>query len=195
MNLSWKKTQKNNNYTMRYIVLFIASLLCNYSFAQHCPFDGAHLIAVKVIGKNGKMMTVSNPVFYLKEVDNAMADSCTSSPGLIKKQLLTAAQFKTDCNERYDRNGYNSTLKERLTKAGVYANANRMININQGECTCTLIGKSETGYTNYIYQPRKFVIAYTTNGKEINVPVPAELIFSLCTSSDLQNFEPIVIQL
>jgi hypothetical protein len=183
------------NYIMRYIVLFTASLLCKYSFAQHCPFDGAHLIAVKAIGKNGKMITGSNPVFYLKEVDNAMSDSCTSSPGLIKKQLLTAAQFKKNCNERYDRNGYNSTLKDRLTKAGVYANANRMININQGECTCTLIGKSETVYTNYIYQPRKFVIAYTTNGKEINVPVPTGLIFSLCTSSDLKNFEPVIIQL
>jgi hypothetical protein len=195
MNLSWKKAQKNNSCTMRYIVFFIASLLCKYSFAQHCPFDGAHLIAVKAVGKNGKMMTGSNPVFYLKEVDNSMSDSCTSSPGLIKKQLLTDVQFKADCNERYGRNRYNSTLKDRLTKAGVFANANRMININQGECTCMLTGKSETVYTNYIYRPRKFVIAYSINGKEINVPVPAELIFSLCTSSNLQNFEPVTIQL
>ena len=180
---------------MRHIVLFIASLLCKFSFAQHCPFDGAHLIAVKAVGKNGKMMTGSNPVFYLKEVDNSMADSCTSSPGLIKKQILTATQFKTDCNKRYDRNGYNATLKGRLTKAGVFTTANGMININQGECTCTLIGKSETVYTNYIYQPRKFVIAYTMNGKEIHVPVPAGSIFSLCTSNDLQNFEPVTIQL
>lgn len=105
INLSWKKAQKTI-ITPCGIVLFIASLLCKYSFAQHCPFDGAHLIAIKAVGKNGKMMK-RIPCFLFKRRDNEMADSRTSSPGLIKKQILTATQFKTDCNKRYDRNGYN----------------------------------------------------------------------------------------
>ncbi len=171
-------------------------MLCKYSFAQHCPYDGSHLIAIKLVDKNGKMIKSTNSTFYLQEVDNKLADSCTSAAGLIKKQLLTTKNFIKYCNEKWDRNGYNKELIDRLTKANVFTTSNMFVNINQGEHICTLIGKSETVYTNYIYLKRKFVINYTVNKKNISVKVPAAAIYSLCTrSKNLQNFKPVIIKL
>ncbi|MBL0145802.1 MAG: hypothetical protein IPP48_08605 [Chitinophagaceae bacterium] len=181
---------------MKYVVLLIAFSICKVSAAQHCPYDGSYLIAVKLVDKKGNMINTENINFYLQEVDNKLADSCTSAAGTIKKQLLTTSNYIKECNERWDRNGYNKKLIDRLTKAHVFLNNNRFVYINQGEHTCTLIGKSETVYTNYIYTKRKFVINYTVNKKEVSIKVPPAAIYSLCTNSkDLQNFKPIVIKL
>lgn len=164
--------------------------------AQHCPFDGYHLIAVKVVDKQGNMITNFNTPFYLLEVDNPMADSCTSAAGLIRKQFIVKDTFIATNNERYGRNGYSTQLNNRLTKAGVFANANMMVSLNQAENTCTLIGKSETVYTNYIYRQRKFVIVYSTSNKEIRQEVPDDLIYSLCTAAkEIEKFKPVVIKL
>lgn len=164
--------------------------------AQHCPYDGTHLVAIKVVDKKGKMLTTINTVFYLLEVDNPMADSCTSAAGLIKRQFLNGDAFVIEINSRFNRNGYNTELNNRLVNAGVFTNANMMLTINQAENTCTLIGKSETVYTNYIYQQRKFVIAYTSNGKEIRQPLPNGFIYSLCTNNkDFKNFKTLTVRL
>lgn len=173
------------------LLFFSAGLL-----AQHCPFDGYHLIAIKVVDKQGNMITDFKTAFYLVEVDNPMADSCTSAAGLIRKQLIPKDTFIAACNSQFDRNGYNRKLYDRLTKAGVFANANTMVNLNQSENTCTLIGKSETVYTNYIYRQRRFVIAYTINNKELRQDVPDDLIYSLCTAAkEIENFKPVIIKL
>jgi hypothetical protein len=164
--------------------------------AQHCPFDGTHLIAIKVVDKQGKMVSDFNTSFYLLEVDNPMADSCTSAAGLVKRQFLIRDTFIAECNERFGRNGYSTQLNNRLTKTEVFANANMMLTINQAENTCTLIGKSETVYTNYIYRQRKFVIAYMLNNKVMQQPVPNELIYALCTNAkEIEKFKPVIIKL
>jgi hypothetical protein len=164
--------------------------------AQHCPYDGTNLIAIKVVDKKGNMLTDVETVFYLLEVDNPMADSCTSAAGLVKKQFLNSNAFIAEIDGRFNRNGYNTELNGRLKNAGLFTKANMMLNMNQAENTCTLIGKSETVYTNYIYQQRKFVIAYTINGKEIRHSLPADFISALCTNNrDLKNFKTVTIRL
>lgn len=176
-----------------FIFIFLMSLR---SQAQHCPFDGAHLIAVKVVDKHGRMMQHVSSPFYLVEVDNPMADSCEQAAGLLKKQLQNTAAFMAGCDQRYGRNGYNKQLKDRLTKSGVFSNSNMMIILNQAENTCTLIGPSETVYTNYIYRQRKFVIMYYTGHKEQWVVVPNEKIFTLCTGSgSLKKFKPVLVKM
>jgi len=164
--------------------------------AQHCPYDGTHLVAIAVVDENNKKLTNINTVFYLQEVDNPNADSCTSRPGLIRKQFSNRTIFTKKINERFDRNDYNTELTDRLEKEGVFAAANMLLTINQAENTCTLIGKSETVYTNYIYQQRKFVITYTFNGKKMQQPLPADSIYSLCKSSeDLKHFKTVTVKL
>lgn len=164
--------------------------------AQHCPYDGKHLIAIKIVDKKGNMLTNVNTVFYLLEVDNPMADSCTSAAGLVKKQFLNSNAFIAEIDKKFNRNGYNTKLNNRLKDAGVFVKANMMVSLNQAENTCTLIGKSETVYTNYIYQQRNFVIAYTLSGKEISHPLPAGFISALCTNNRaLKSFKAVTIRL
>jgi hypothetical protein len=181
---------------MKYIFILLTLGVFKISIAQHCPYDGSYLIAIKLVDKKGKMIKTTNTKFYLQEVNNKLVDSCTSAAGVIKKQLLTTANYIKDCNERWDRNGYGKELIDRLTKANVFTSSNMFVYINQGEHTCTLIGKSETVYTNYIYTKRKFVINYTINNKKYSTSISAKAIYSLCTGSeDLQNFKPVVIKL
>jgi hypothetical protein len=181
---------------MKSLILSFTLLTGNSIVAQHCPFDGTHLVAIKVIDDKGNMVTNNENIFYLLEVDNTMADSCTSYPGIVKRQLLNSNAFINKIDTVFKTNSYNNQLKTRLTKEGVFANANRMVTINQAENTCTLIGKSETVYTNYIYRQRKFVIVYIQNNKEIRQPVPADCIYSLCKASkEIEKFKPVVIQL
>jgi len=164
--------------------------------AQHCPYDGTHLIAIKVVDKEAKMLTDINTDFYLVEVDNPMADSCKHAAGLLKKKFLNSNDFMADYHQRFNRNGYNKALDNRLKDAGVFVKANMMLTLNQTENTCMLIGKSETVYTNYIYRQRKFEVVYAINGKEIRQPLPTDFIYSLCTANkDLQNFKTITITL
>lgn len=180
-------------------LFFLLPLLLLFSvglLAQHCPFDGYHLVAIKIVDKQGKMITHFDTSFYLVEVDNPMSDSCTSAAGLIRKQLIPKDTFISICNDKFDRNNYNRQLYNRLTKAGVFANANMIVNLNQAENTCTLIGKSETVYTNYIYRQRKFVIVYTINNEEKRQDVPDDLIYSLCTAAkEIDHFKPVIIKL
>ncbi len=181
---------------MKYVFILFALVVFKIGIAQHCPYDGSHIIALKLVDKNGKPLKTTKTIFYLQEMDNKLVDSCTSAAGVIKKQFLTTSNYIKDCNERWDINGYNKELIDRLTKANVFTNSNMFVYLNQGEHTCTLTEKSETVYTNYIYTKRKFVINYTVNKKVVSVKVPAAAIYSLCTSSeDLQNFKPVVIKL
>lgn len=177
-------------------LLFFIFVMTLQSLAQHCPFDGAHLIAVKVVDRHGKTIKDFSKPFYLQEVDNPMADSCLYSAGLLKKQLQDTGQFIADCDERYGRNGYNKALKERLTRAGVFSNAGLMINLNQAENTCSLVQHSESIYNDYIYRQRKFVIVFTVDQQQKTVAVPANRIYRLCTgSTDISHFKPVIIQL
>jgi|GEM_PF-5961886 len=162
--------------------------------AQHCPFDGSHLISIKVVNKQGRMVSGLEPRFYLQEVDNPMADSCTQAKGLRRKQFLSSDAFIAETSTRF--NGYNKALINRLNDAGVFTKANLMLMLNQAENTCTLIGKTETAYTNYIYRQRKFDIVYYLNGKEMRQALPAALIYALCTNNkDLKSFKTITIKI
>jgi hypothetical protein len=182
---------------MKRCFIFLCSVMLSLHLnAQHCPYDGSHLVAIKVVDKHGKMLTNVNTVFYLQETDNPLADSCTSAAGLVKKQFLNSDAFMAEMDRRFNRNGYNKGLNNRLKQAGVFTRANMMLPLNQAENTCMLTGKSETVYTNYIYRQRKFVIAYTVNGKDIHHILPDGFISSLCTSNtDLKNFKTVTIRL
>lgn len=182
---------------MKSIFLLLFVLLFNISMqAQHCPYDGTYMVTIKVVDKHDKMLTDINTVFYLLEVDNPMADSCSYAAGLIKKQFLNSREFIADCDQKFNRSGLTSELNNRLKNCGVFANANMMLNLNQAQNTCMLNDKSAATYANYTYRKRKFVIAYSINGKEFQQPLPPDFIYALCTNNkDLKNFKTITIKL
>lgn len=176
-----------------YALLFL--LISKTTNAQHCPYDGFHLIAINVVDNHGHAITDTTLHFFLQEIDNPMADSCSHAKGFIRKQFLTNAGFTALTDLRVN-NGYNNQLTKRLLSAGIFANANRMININQTENTCILTGESKTAYTNYIYRQRKFAIVYTIDGKEITKILPPDRIYPLCTArKEVDSFKPLTIQL
>ncbi len=74
---------------MKYILaLLLALVLFNRSIAQLSPFDGSYLIPIKLVDKNGNMLKSTKTKFYLQEVDNKLADSCTSNPGMVKNKVI-----------------------------------------------------------------------------------------------------------
>ncbi|MFY8090595.1 MAG: hypothetical protein ACOVMI_05025 [Chitinophagaceae bacterium] len=182
---------------MKYILaLLLALVLFNRSIAQLSPFDGSYLIPIKLVDKNGNMLKSTKTKFYLQEVDNKLADSCTSNPGMVKNKVITTESYINEIKLKWKVNDYSEELIDKLTKANVFINSNMFVSLNQSEHTCTLIGKSETVYTNYIYLKRRFVITYMLNNKIINVKVPNTAIYSLSNgSNDLKKFKPFVIKL
>lgn len=178
---------------MRCFLFLFAFMLSGNLTAQHCPYDGAHLVLIRVTGKDGKLPPSVNSFFYLQEVDNDLADSCQQASGLIRKEFLNNHDFVAAYSKAYGRNGYDSALSSRLKAAGVLANGNKMVCLNQAENTCMLTGKSDS---NDIYRQRKFEIIYMVNGIEMRKPLPPDFIYSLCTArKPPKNFKPVLIKL
>src|SRR5690349_15510928 len=97
--------------------LLLAVLLTSTLSAQHCPFDGARLIAVKLVNAKGKQLSPKGYTVWLVEVDNPIADSCTYAIGLLKKKLLDKSDFFKECDTVY--HSYSKALKDRLKEKGV----------------------------------------------------------------------------
>jgi hypothetical protein len=182
---------------MRYAILSIFILLFSKKGgAQHCPFDGAYIIALQVIDSKGKVVNNKNATFQLKEIAHALSDSCLYEKGLVEKKVLAKKEFIKLCNEKYGQNSYNKDLLTRLASLGVTKKSNYYFVLNQSQQTCTTIQPSTSPYTNYVYIERKFKIEYSYKGKKITKVLPKEALYSLCTgSSKLNNFEPFIIQL
>jgi hypothetical protein len=175
---------------MRYFILLFTVMLSVGLCAQHCPYDGATMIAVKLLDEKGQMLNTSKDTIYLMEIDNPEAGSCSYAEGLLKKPLLTTTEFFIKGNEKYGPN-FGETLKKRLKAMGVIDKVNLLVGLNQAERDC-MIKKDK----DFEYRRRKFVIIYNAGNKKISIPVPPEAIRSLCMDSkDFIDFKPLVIKL
>lgn len=168
--------------------LLLAVLLTATLSAQHCPFDGARLIAVKLVNAKGKQLNPKSYTVWLVEVDNPDAGSCTYAEGLLKKRLLDKNDFFKECDTVY--HSYSKTLKDRLKEKGVVDKANLFIKINQPETNCMI--KNGNDFT---YRKRKFIIEAGYKGKTIETPVPEDAVASLCTANEkLDGLMPVVVK-
>ena len=175
---------------MKYLfATIVVSLLLLKSSAQHCPFDGTTLVAVKFIGKDGKVMRWDKDSVYLIEVENSDAAKCTYATENIKKPLINATAF-----EKYYSNtgneAYKKAIKKRLEGIKVWNDSIYIITLNQAERSCMI--KKDNDFT---YKSRKFAISYFNGKKQSQFSVPGNAIQSLCTNNDLKNFMPIEIKL
>jgi hypothetical protein len=168
--------------------LCLALLLTLAATAQHCPYDGGSLIAVKLVNAKGAMLNPSAYTAYLEEVDNPVADSCTYAEGMLKLKLLDKKAFYVSCEDHY--HNYSEALKKRLQQKGVTGNANLFVIINQAETECMLKNNND-----FDYRTRKFVVRVEHNGEWVTVPVPGSGVRSLCTnnSKGFEHFEAVVV--
>ena len=129
--------------------ILILLALSAVSFAQHCPFDGAHIIVVHLT--DADKMPVMNAPITLQEVDNPEAESCSYSKGLLSKTFMpvkdllnTGLYFrsKQDIAEKYCADC--SFLGD-----GYYA-----ASLSQAEESC-MIAEANNGFR---YRKRKFGI-------------------------------------
>lgn len=176
--------------TMRYFILVFAVFLSSGLYAQHCPYDGGNLIAIKLIHHNGRPVKLPGDTMYLVEVENPDAGLCTYSEGLLQKPLLNTTVFFLNEKDRYGLR-YGEALTKRLKTMGVIDKADLWVGLSQAERYCMI--KSGTSFDS---KRRKFVVRYKNGKKTVDVPVPDEAIRSLCVSSkDFTDFKPIVIEL
>jgi hypothetical protein len=171
-------------------ILFIITILFSLNVtAQHCPWDGGSLIAVKLVNKKGQSINFTSDVATLMEIENPDTSLCTYAEGLLKKPLLNTTEFFTTGN-RFGYN-YGEPLRKRLKDMGVIDKSNLLVCLNQAETSCMI--KKDGDFT---YKTRKFVIVYRKGKQMTRVPVPPEAIRSLCTNNtkDFVGFEPIVVK-
>ena len=174
---------------MRKFIFIFVLFSCQYIYAQHCPYDGSDLVAVKIIDEKGFTVDLQNNTLFLEEIISKETDSCSYKPGQIRKTLLNKENFQADCDNRFSEPN-SHVLNNRLKKMGIMDKAGWLISLNQAGHYCMINNNGNINYTK-----RKFEIVYLISKKEIRFPVQPEDIKSLCTGSkDLVNFKPIVIQ-
>lgn len=66
-------------------------LLAWVSQAQHCGFDGAYMLVVKLVDQEGNIITEPESPLILVETDNPWADSCAYSKGLLELPFMDAS--------------------------------------------------------------------------------------------------------
>lgn len=159
--------------------LYLAALLCliciKQTAAQHCPFDGSSIVVIKLTDSTVNPITKTGTTIYLTEKPNALADSCTYATGqlnlafgspeinLIKKYTGTweerAALYLTECI--FNRPGY------------------YVVVLNQAQRSCMVDRNNQFSYIKRQFEIRQ----KNGEGYVLLTDVPADRIYSLCTSS------------
>ena len=174
---------------MKKLTFILMILAGQYASAQHCPYDGSYLVAVKIVNQKGKTITIQKGTVFLVELPTKETDSCSYAAGPVRKPLLNSPDFKADCDQHFSESN-SHVLTDRLKNTGIMDKADWMISLNQAEHTCMI--KSDSDMRLFA---RNYVIVYYYNKKEFRVPVQLEDIKSLCTGSkDLINFKPVTIR-
>ncbi len=160
---------------MKYLVL-ISVFLFSFAFAvkaQHCPFDGGHLIAVHLIDTEGKPVSTAENL-TLVEINNPSPQSCTYAEGLLNKSF---APTKASLQDRYQ-NHWEYWIAPRTTDWMMFNPGYFAVVLNMAEETCMI--KKDNDFT---YRDREFEIQYQDRGKTRKAKVASDKIYSLCTSA------------
>lgn len=143
--------------------------------AQHCPFDGASMVVIKLKDKKGTIVTTLKDSIFLVEVNNPLADSCSYEPGLLK---LPFGSVTENLINKYDgewKKRSATYVKEcSFIKPGHY-----VVVLSMAGSSCMLHNGSD-----YKYLERKFEIR-VKKGNTIKtlLPVPSTSIYKLCTGA------------
>jgi hypothetical protein len=157
------------------------------SKAQHCPFDGLYTIAIQI---KPAVKKSKQPVFYLAEKEGNRKDTCSFTNSVdsmrFNNEKQVHAALKAD--PRSTRSRY---LPQRLKSDFNFLKGNQVVFLSMSAKDCMVARGNE-----YEYVPRNFVIRYSYGGKEWEVAVPVESIFSMCgAKGSWRRIEAMVIEL
>lgn len=142
--------------------------------AQHCPYDGSEMILVRLVDENNDPIVRAAGDLTLAEIENANADACSFSSGLIKRAFAHPLDtFVT----RYK--GEPLVYQQRCEGCEYIAPDQGFYSviIGQGESYC-MISDGNGGYASTL---RRFEVRYR-DGKS-SVRVERSNIHSLCTDA------------
>jgi hypothetical protein len=171
----------------KWLLTLYMSLMITDLLAQHCPFDGYYTIAIR-ISKAGKGKP--DPAFYLLEKEVVRKDSCRFTNRVDSTRFLTEKEVRAEMAEdpRSTRSRY---LPEHLKKDHNFLKGNRVVFLGMSAKDCMVEKGNE-----YDYLPRKFVVRYTYNGRETEIVLPPESIYSLCGArGSWKRIKPLEVQL
>lgn len=156
--------------------------------AQHCPFDGAAAVIIRLPLTQENLSADTSVRFFLVETDTLLADSCTYAKGAlhIRFRSIDDALVKKYPNSwEYRAELY--TKEAPFNQPGLLA-----VVLNQAEASCMLNRNNQ-----FTYIKRKFGLQVFKDQQLIRqIPVPMEKIYSLCTSAgSWSRIQPIEISL
>lgn len=166
-------------------ICFLLGIIARVN-AQHCPFDGSHVVVIKVVDKKGRPYKKLPVKFELVEQDNPLADSCTYSKGQLMKSF---AQSSTVIMNAYS-GGWQSRAKK-FSNCTLFGNGCYTVLLNQAENQCMINHDGD-----FRYEQRKFTIRYRLpkSKKTTEIIVAQENIYSLCTGNGSWcRIEPVTI--
>jgi hypothetical protein len=175
------------------VMKIILSLICLFWLAQtkicaqHCPFDGYSAIVIRT---GDQKTAASSPYFFLVEKEEKRRDTCRFTSRVDSTRFKTEKEIRAEMagDPHSTRSRY---LPEQLKKDHNFLKGNQTVFLTMSQKDCMVARGNE-----YDYFPRKFVIHYTDKGREIEIPVPAENIYSLCgTGGSWNRIKPIIIRL
>lgn len=165
---------KNSILKISFLLLF-SFVSASTVFAQHCPFDGTRMVVIHLTDAENKPVVDAFDSLILRETDNADAEACTYSEGLLEKPFARALNAFF---ELYGIKDSAETLQKYCADCSFLTDGFYAAKLNQAEFNCML--KKDNDFT---YRKRKFEAVYEKNGVKKSVKVGENDIYSLCTGN------------
>lgn len=158
-----------------YCAVLLLLLSFNQTSAQHCPFDGSSIVVIKLTDHNGSPITEPPTSLFLTEITNPLADSCTYAEGQLR---LKFGNIESNLIKKYT-----GTWEERASLYLQECSFNQpgyyVVVLNQAQRSC-MVNRNQ----QFSYIKRQFEIRQKNGeGDVLLTDVPADRIYSLCTSS------------
>ncbi len=168
--------------------LFVALICLKPLEAQHCPFDGSSIIVIKLTDSLGRSISVLKDRVILFEKTNPLADSCTYAAGQLS--ILFGSPLEKLVKK------YPGSWEYRATQYLAACSFNQpgyyVVVLNQAQHSCMVERNNQFNYINRQFEIRQ----ENTEGNILLTAVPAERIFTLCTSGgSWTRIQPIDIRL
>jgi len=157
------------------LVCIAALLFTDQLSAQHCPFDGGHMVVIKVTDAHGNVITTADSTLFLTETPNPLADSCTYAKGQLNQpfgrpEKNLVKKYEGSWEERAALYLEECTFKE----PGYF-----VVVLNQAQRRC-MVDRNN----NFTYLDRHFEIRQkTSSGTKLMATVPMDKIYPLCTAN------------